>query len=176
VQQSSADEAKFRQAFDAYFTAVNRYCLRRIPADDVNDDATYAAQYPGDPAGPLSRTEWEEELVWSTAQGTIMTPHECAVTEEAPGAVTVTCEHGTRDAPNQAVETVAVPTTTTMKITSDGIGEFHELYGRPDFTFVGELFNRWMEGSNSADAPAAGYGPWWSVEEAAEHGGIRANC
>ena len=37
MQQSSADEAKFRQAFDAYFAAVNRYCLRRIPANDVND-------------------------------------------------------------------------------------------------------------------------------------------
>lgn len=37
VKQSSADEAKFRRAFDAYFAAVNRYCLRRIPANDVND-------------------------------------------------------------------------------------------------------------------------------------------
>jgi RNA polymerase sigma factor (sigma-70 family) len=33
----NAQEAKFRRAFDAYFDALNRYCLRRIPADDVND-------------------------------------------------------------------------------------------------------------------------------------------
>ena len=37
MQLSSADETKFRQAFDAYFAAINRYCLRRIPTPDVND-------------------------------------------------------------------------------------------------------------------------------------------
>lgn len=30
-------EAKFRRAFDAHFDAINRYCLRRIPVDEVND-------------------------------------------------------------------------------------------------------------------------------------------
>lgn len=33
----SADEAKFRTAFDAHLDAINRYCVRRIAASDVND-------------------------------------------------------------------------------------------------------------------------------------------
>ena len=37
MKQSSADEAKFRQAFDTHFAALIRYCLRRLPARDVND-------------------------------------------------------------------------------------------------------------------------------------------
>lgn len=37
MQLFAATEAKFRKVFDAYFEAVNRYCLRRIPAGEVND-------------------------------------------------------------------------------------------------------------------------------------------
>jgi RNA polymerase sigma factor (sigma-70 family) len=34
---STTSDTKFRRAFDAHFDAMNRYCLRRIPVDDVND-------------------------------------------------------------------------------------------------------------------------------------------
>lgn len=34
---STASDARFRRAFDAYFDAISRYCLRRLPVDDVND-------------------------------------------------------------------------------------------------------------------------------------------
>ena len=61
-----------------------------------------------------------------------------------------------------------------MKITPDGIGEFLELRGRPDFTFVGDFFDAWMTENNPDDALAAGYGNWSSLEEASEHGRIRA--
>ncbi len=37
VQAPSRSEMAFREAFDAHFDAVNRYCLRRIDAADVND-------------------------------------------------------------------------------------------------------------------------------------------
>jgi len=37
VRSVSRLEAKFRQAFDAHFDDLNRYCLRRLPVDDVND-------------------------------------------------------------------------------------------------------------------------------------------
>jgi hypothetical protein len=103
-----------------------------------------------------------------------MTTHDCAVTDEAPGAVTISCQHGTHDAPAQAVDAVAVPTKTTMKITADGIGEFDELYGNPDFTFVGEPFDAWMTENNPDDALATGFGNWSSLEEASEHGRITA--
>jgi RNA polymerase sigma-70 factor (ECF subfamily) len=35
--EPGAQRAKLRRAFDAHFDALNRYCLRRIAADDVND-------------------------------------------------------------------------------------------------------------------------------------------
>ena len=34
---STGSDAKFRRAFDAHFAAMNRYCLRRVAIDDVND-------------------------------------------------------------------------------------------------------------------------------------------
>lgn len=37
MEYSSTNEAKFRRVFDSYFEPVNRYCLRRMPAEDVND-------------------------------------------------------------------------------------------------------------------------------------------
>lgn len=138
-------------------------------------DATFTVRLIGDQAEPTLRAFWEERLVWNMAQGTIMTPHECAVTDEAPGAVTISCEHGTHDAPAQAVGgPYAVPTTTTMKVMPDGIGEFDELYGSPDFTYVGERFDAWMTENNPADALAAGFGNWSSLDEASENGRILA--
>lgn len=35
--ETSAQRVQFRSAFDAHFDALNRYCLRRVPIDDVND-------------------------------------------------------------------------------------------------------------------------------------------
>jgi len=37
VKVSSTSEGRFRNVFDAYFDVVNRYCLRRIALNDVND-------------------------------------------------------------------------------------------------------------------------------------------
>lgn len=34
---STGSDAKFRRVFDAHFAAMNRYCLRRVAVDDVND-------------------------------------------------------------------------------------------------------------------------------------------
>ena len=158
---------------DDYFAAVNAGDSEAVMAL-FTPDATFAFRFTGDPAEPILRAEWEETLAWYTAQGTIMTTHECAVTDEAQGAVTISCEHGTHDASAQAVDAVAVPTTTTMKITPDGIGEFDELFGSPDFTYVGNRFNAWMTKNNPADALAAGPFNWSSLEEASEHGRIKA--
>ncbi len=159
---------------DDYFAAFNAGDSEAVMAL-FTPDATFALQFTGDrTAEPMLRADWEERLVWNAAQGTIMTTHDCAVTNEAPGAVTVECEQGTHDAPAQAVDAVAVPNTTTMKITPDGIGEFHELYGRPDFGFVGEPFDAWMTENHPDDVLAAGFGNWSSLEEANEHGRIRA--
>jgi len=158
---------------DDYFAEFNAGGSEAVMAL-FTPDATFTVRFIGDQAEPILRDFWEERLVWNTAQGTIMTTHECAVTDEAPGAVTISCEHGTHDAPAQAVGAPAVPTTTTMKVMPDGIGEFDQLYGRPDFTYVGERFNAWMTKNNPADALAAGFGNWSSLDEAGEHGGITA--
>jgi RNA polymerase sigma-70 factor (ECF subfamily) len=37
TQTHRTAEAKFRSVFDDYFDAINRYCLRRLSVDDVND-------------------------------------------------------------------------------------------------------------------------------------------
>jgi hypothetical protein len=155
---------------DDYFAEFNAGGSEAVMAL-FTPDATFTVEFQ---AEPTLRAEWEEILVWNTAQGTIMTTHECAVTDEAPGTVTISCEHGTHDAPAQAVGAVAVPTTTTMKITADGIGELDEQYGGPDFLYVGVPFDAWMTINNPADALAAGFGNWSSLEEASEHGRIRA--
>ncbi len=158
---------------DEYFAAFNAGDSEAVMAL-FTSDATFALQFIDDPDEPILRTDWEERLVWDTAQGTVVTTRDCAVIAEAPGAVIVECEFGTHDAPAQAVDAVAVPTKTTMKITSDGIGEFHELFGRPDFTYVGVPFDAWMAENHPDDALATGFGNWSSLEEANEQGRIRA--
>lgn len=37
ASRTDAARVRLRRAFDAHFEALNRYCLRRIPVDDVND-------------------------------------------------------------------------------------------------------------------------------------------
>ena len=37
--ESSANKMRFREAFDNYFDAVTRYCLRRLPQSNANDAA-----------------------------------------------------------------------------------------------------------------------------------------
>jgi hypothetical protein len=159
---------------DDYFAEFNAGEREAVMAL-FTPDATFTVGFIGDPAEPSLRSIWEERLEWNTAQGTIMTTHDCVVIDEAPGAVTISCDYGTHDAAAQAVDAVAVPTTTTMKVMPDGISEFDELYGGPDFTYVGDRFLAWMTKNNPADAlAAAGFGNWSSLDEAGEHGGIRA--
>jgi RNA polymerase sigma-70 factor (ECF subfamily) len=39
VFESSTNKLRFREAFDNYFDAVTRYCLRRLPQSNANDAA-----------------------------------------------------------------------------------------------------------------------------------------
>jgi hypothetical protein len=39
VFESSTNKMRFREAFDNYFDAITRYCLRRLPQSNANDAA-----------------------------------------------------------------------------------------------------------------------------------------
>ncbi len=116
-------------------------------------------------------TDWEMALAWDIAQGTILTAADCTVTEAASaGAVTVTCEFGSHNAPAQTIGAPPVPTTLTFLVTPEGISELELFYGVPDFTHIGGPFVRWVRRFHPEDADGVGFGLWDSVEEAEQNG------
>ena len=123
--------------------------------------------------GNVGRVEWELDLVWDLAQGTILTSPECTVVDDQ-AAVTIRCVHGTHDAPGQAVGSPLIPTRTRMTVTPDGISDLFEAYGTPDFTHTGFPFRRWMEANHPDDADATGCCAGDTVEESTARGELRA--
>ena len=43
--ESSTNKMRFREAFDNYFDAVTRYCLRRLPQSNANDAAANSTRF-----------------------------------------------------------------------------------------------------------------------------------
>ncbi len=116
-------------------------------------------------------TDWEMALAWDIAQGSILTAADCTVGEaSSPGAVTVTCESGSHNAPSQAIGAPPVPTRLTFLVVPEGIRELHEIYGVPEFTHSATPFVRWVLDSHPEDVDQVGFGKWNSVEEAEQNG------
>lgn len=158
---------------DAYFEAYNGGDID-ASLNLMAPDVAFTWEFIGSPPELVDRDFWEERLAWNATQGTALTPHECLVEEVVAGErVTVSCDHGTHDAPSQAVGGPAVPTTTTFVIEPDGIAELFQAYGHPDFTHVGGPFYSWMESNHPQDADATAFGNWTSLEEARAHGLLR---
>jgi hypothetical protein len=154
---------------EAYFAAFNAGDSDAVLAL-FTDDATFFDNF----SGSVDQQDWELGLIWDMAQETTLTSPDCTVVEEVPAtAVTISCEHETRDSLVQAVGAPHVPTTTTMTVTADGISDFSNRYGNPDFTTAGNPFIRWMEASHPEDAEAVGCCAGETFEESVARGELR---
>jgi len=154
---------------DAYIEAFNTGDAKAVLVlltSDVALSEKYTGMSPSFEA--MDRGFFEQQLAWNTAQGTIFTSPECAVTEQGPAAsVTVTCQFGWLYAAGQAVDAPPVPTTLTMIVTPEGISQMAFEYP-PDFGV--DSFDIWLVANHSADSEGVEYGDWNSVAEA-EAGG-----
>lgn len=151
----SGDDAL--SATDAYFEAYNSGDDRAVLALLTPDAEAYVA-FDDTPEEP-ERANWEGELAWHTAQGTMLRSPDCTVADDQPEAGTaVLCDYETLDAVTQAVDGPPVPSTIHVVVTSSGlISEIRESYGTPDFGHAGEPFQRWLQ----ANRPEVTCLPWY---------------
>ena len=125
--------------------------------------------------GVHTRADWEQLLAWNAAQGTILSPPDCTVTEEIPEvSVTVSCPHTNLDVLVQAVDGPPVAIGLRLTISDDGISDWDFNFGKPDFNAVAIPFRRWMTENHPEDANVVGFGNWTSVEEAERNGILTA--
>jgi len=154
----------------AYFAAFNSGGTEAV-MELFPLSATFSDNF----SGATPREGWEQRLVWNLAQGTTLAAPECTAAEGAPGEpVTVTCETATLNAEIQAVGGPPVPTVVTIAITPNGIQEFRETYGNPDFTHVSNPFVSWVQSNHPEDADKVGFGNWSSIEQAQQNGELTA--
>ena len=144
-------------SLDAFFETYNSGDDQAVLAL-LTDDAALYVPFDDTPDEP-ERATWEQELAWSTAQGTVLRSPSCAVAEDQPESGTaVVCDYATLDAVTQAVNAPPVPTTTRFVVTSVGlISEIRGNFGTPDFAYAGEPFQRWLQ----ANRPDVTCLPWY---------------
>jgi hypothetical protein len=102
----------------------------------------------------FERMDWEEELVRSIAEESLLADHECTEADGGPAGVTMfRCDYGFRDALTQAVDAPSIPVITRFAVTADGkISDVQVNYNEAetlaepgtDFLHVGRPFGRWM--------------------------------
>ena len=138
-------------------------------------DAALSEKYTGmsDSFEAIDRGFFEQDLAWSTAQGTTFTSPECAATDDGAGAeVTVVCEFGWLHAAEKAVDAPPVPTVLTLVVTQGCISQMAFEYP-PEFGV--DSFDRWLLTNHSADSQGVEFGDWDSVAEAEQGGKLRAH-
>jgi hypothetical protein len=125
--------------------------------------------------GEWELDEWEMLQAWNTAQGTVMTPPTCSVTDEVAGeSVTIRCSTGVHDAPSLAVNGPPVPTNLRAEVTTEGISKLTYGYGDPNFGEVGGPFEDWVVANHPDEAQLIGFGNWTTIEEATANGVLTA--
>jgi hypothetical protein len=151
---------------NAYFFAYNNG-----DADGVMALFTPNVIFSNSIGGAMTRTSFEEILVWNTAQGATLTFRGCEAQQDEEGPlIVVTCRGETHDAQTQAVNALPVITNVRLVITPDGISQHGYVYGSLDFLHVGDPFEKWMLTNNPNDAENTGFGSWSNLEEAREFG------
>lgn len=156
---------------DAYFEAFDERDADSVMAL-FTEDATFGASFDD---GPIPRSEWEQRVVWAMAQGTVLTTPECSVRDvPTEGDITVTCVHGTRDAVVLALDSEQIPTTTTMVVAPEGISDFNEGFGNPDFADTGLPFTAWMRSNHPEEAETTGCCEGDTAEKSVARGELRA--
>jgi hypothetical protein len=154
---------------DSYFTAFNAGDADAVMAL-FTPDVVVADNFEGD----WDLTEWEETLIWDTAQRTTHGQADCQVTEQTSDEVTLVCVTEILQGVTRAVNSSGVPATITMVVTSEGLSELQYAYGSPDFLVVGRPFAAWMAAQYADDPEAVGFGNWLSREDARQGGLLRA--
>jgi hypothetical protein len=151
---------------DAYFAA-----------NSAGDFDALQALFVTDPAftGQFGIAHDEPLFAWNVAQGTTVSPPECAAVDGATEeTMTVTCRAFNHDALVQAVDGPPVPIQLTLTITPEGIVEENGSFGQPDFKTVSDPFDGWMRENHSEDAGVVGFGRWATIEEAEQNGVLTA--
>jgi hypothetical protein len=118
--------------------------------------------------------DWEMEMVWGTAQGTVVVDPTCSVTADMGLTVVVDCSTETYLAVAQAVSADPVPTHLTMILAEGEIRQLSYAYGYPFFTTVSTPFDAWIWNHRNEDATRVGHGRWETVDEARENGLLTA--
>jgi hypothetical protein len=154
---------------DAYFDRYNEG-----DAEGVMGLFTPDATFSDSILRATPRADFEEILVWNTAQGTKLTSEGCTTTQ-TEDFVRVICDGATHDAPTQAVNGNPVPTLITLIVAPGGISQHTYTYGTPDFYHVGTPFEDWMLANNPDDAARVEFGVWSNLSEAGEFGLLVAN-
>ena len=153
---------------DAYFAAHNAGDADTALAL-LTADATASWMFG---RGPFESFDLER-LTWDIAQGKLLTPPTCTLAETQPEqGTTLSCDHDSLGAAEQAVDGTPIPTTTSFTITSLGISEINESYGATDYTTVGYRFRTWMRANHPDDADRVGFRTWTSVEDARSSGAL----
>jgi hypothetical protein len=151
---------------DAYFAA-----------NGAGDFDALRALFVADPAftGQFGIADDEQLFAWNVAQGSTVSPPECAAVDGAvEETMTVNCTTFNHDVLVQAVDGPPVPIRLTLTITSEGIVEENGSFGQPDFNTVGEPFDDWMNENHPDEVDAIGFGNWTTIEEAEQNGTLTA--
>lgn len=158
-----------RDAAAAYFEAFNQGDPDAVFAM-FESDAEFSGQF-----GPLGRDEWEQLLVWNTAQGTVLGTPSCLLAEELVGvSVRLVCSYGNSGAVVQAVDGPAVPIRLTLVFVPEGISAWSRIFENPSFNEVGIPFSEWMTTHHPDIAPDVEFDSWSSVEGAERNGLLTA--
>lgn len=144
----------------------------------VNPGRCIAADAEGSATGmslsfeAIDRAFFEQQVAWSTAQGTTFTSPECAVADDSSGTrLNVSCESGWLNAMEKAAGVPPVPTTLDVVVTPDGISQLAFEYP-PDFGVA--RFLNWPFLNHKEDSQDVEFGDWNSVSEAQQGGTLLA--
>jgi ketosteroid isomerase-like protein len=163
VPAFSSDDAL--SVTNAYFEAYNSGDVSAVIGLFATD-ATFADNF-----GLQTPESWQQLLAWNAAQGTVLSPPDCTVTEADLGvSVTVACPHTNLGVLVQAVDGPPVPINLTLTITPDGVSQWRSIFGNPDFNTVAKPFDDWMTVNHPEDFDNVGFGKWTTVNEAEENG------
>ena len=153
---------------DAYFTEYEDGNIDAV-LDLFSGDATFSHNY----IPSISRAEFEQGLVWDSAQGTMFTNRKCSVSDvvSAKETVAVVCNYVYRDAVTQAVDDLPrVPILVTMTVTPGGISDHRLVIGLGSLPYGSIFFQRWVLKNHPEDLGEVG-DDFTSVEEA-RHSGL----
>jgi len=160
-------------AADGFLSAFNAGDVESVLAT-LAPNASLGFRFLGEAEQIMPLGEWESLLAWDLAQGTQWATPECAVTEQRPNDITVSCSTWKVDTTAEAAENTGVATRLVLRATPDGVTAVMENYSGTDFNAQAPRFERWMDKTYPGALDEVGFGSWSTREEARTAGVRRA--